>query len=153
MKQGSRSGSDDSFTRFVIDQLEGFGRVEARRLFGGRGLYWKDQIFGIIHRGRLYFRASEAGSVRLAALGSRPFEPMPGFVMKGYWEIPAPILEDRDEAVAWAREGWGVPRSKAKAATRSVAAAKAKAGAAKRTAAKAKAGSPPSTKRPSRSRP
>ena len=38
MKQGSRSGSDDSFTGFVIDQLEGFGRVEARRLFGGRGL-------------------------------------------------------------------------------------------------------------------
>ncbi len=53
--------------------------------------------------------------MRLAALGSRPFEPKPGFVMKGYWEIPAPILEDGDEVVAWAREGWALPRSKAKA--------------------------------------
>jgi DNA transformation protein len=151
MKQ-SRSGSDDSFTEFVIDQLAGFGMVEARKLFGGRGLYWKDQIFGLIHRGRLYLRASEAGSVQLAALGSRPFEPMPGFVMRGYWEIPAPILEDGDEVAAWAREGWALPRSKAKAATRSAAASKTKAGARTKTAAKAKAGSTSSTKRVSRSR-
>ena len=115
MKPGSRSGPDDSFTEFVIDQLASVGTVEARKLFGGRGLYWKDQIFGLIHRGRLYVRASEAGSVRLAALGSTPFEPKPGHVMKGYWEIPAPVLDDSDEVLAWAREAWALPRSKAKA--------------------------------------
>jgi DNA transformation protein len=133
MKQGSRPGPDDSFTEFVIDQLAGLGTVEARRLFGGRGLYWKDRIFGLIHRGRLFLRASEAGSVRLSALGSRPFEPKPGFVMKGYWEIPAPILEDGDEVVAWAREGWALRRSKAKAGARTKAAARAKAGSAAST--------------------
>ena len=140
MKPGSRSGPDDSFTEFVIDQLAGLGTVEARKLFGGRGLYWKDQIFGLIHRGRLFLRASEAGSVRLAALGSRPFEPKPGFVMKGYWEIPAPILEDGDEVAAWAREGWALPRPMAKA------------GAGTKTAAKAKARSASSSRRTSRSR-
>jgi DNA transformation protein and related proteins len=152
MKQGSRSGSDDSFTEFVIDQLAGLGTVEVLKLFGGRGLYWKDQIFGLIHRGRLFLRASEAGSVRLVALGSRRFEPKPGFVMKGYWEIPAPILEDADQVAAWAREGWALPRSKAKAAIRSAGAAEAKAGPRTKTAAKAKAGSASSTKLTARSR-
>jgi TfoX/Sxy family transcriptional regulator of competence genes len=32
--------------------------------------------------------------------------------MKGYWEVPAEILEDVDEAEAWAREAWSLPRPK-----------------------------------------
>ena len=38
----------DSFTAFVIDQLHRLGVVEARAMFGGKGLYWKEQIFGLI---------------------------------------------------------------------------------------------------------
>lgn len=59
MKAKQRKPADDSFTAFVIDQLTSLGTVEARSMFGGKGLYWKDQIFGLIDEGRLYFRISE----------------------------------------------------------------------------------------------
>lgn len=81
-------------------------------MFGGKGLYWRDQIFGLIDEGRLYFRASDATARRYQALESKPFEPWPGHVMKGYYEVPANILEDSDEVVAWAREAWSLPRAR-----------------------------------------
>ena len=102
----------DSFTEFVLDQLAGLGIVEARRLFGGQGLYWKEQIFGLIDEGRVFFRVSEVTAVRYQAGGSKPFEPWPGHVMKGYYEVPASVLEDADQAVSWAREAWSLPRGK-----------------------------------------
>lgn len=108
----------DSFTSFVIDQLRALGPVEARSMFGGKGLYWKDAIFGLIDEGRLYFRASEPTAERYRTLGSTPFEPWPGHVMKGYYEVPASILEDADEAAAWAREAWLLPRAKPRRSSR-----------------------------------
>jgi len=76
-----------------------------------KGLYWKDEIFGLIDEGRLYFRASDVTAGRYQAEGSKPFEPWPGHVMKGYYEVPANVLEDADEAVAWAHEAWLLPRA------------------------------------------
>jgi DNA transformation protein len=117
---------------FVVDQLSGLGIVEARRMFGGQGLYWRDQIFGLIDEGRLYFRVSAATVAAYEEKGSQPFEPWPGHVMKGYYEVPASVLEDADLAAAWAREAWSLPRARPR---------KAKAG---------RAGPTPSKKRPLR---
>ena len=44
---------DDSFKDFVLDQLQELDSVEARRMFGGYGLYQDETFFGIIHKGRL----------------------------------------------------------------------------------------------------
>ena|SRR5687768_2001433 len=114
MKRRVGQPSEDSFTAFVIDQLRSLGVVEARAMFGGKGLYWKDQIFGLIDEGRVYFRVSDPTVSRYAAQGSNPFEPWPGHVMKGYYEVPAAVLEDPDEAAVWAREAWLLPRAKAR---------------------------------------
>jgi TfoX/Sxy family transcriptional regulator of competence genes len=114
MKGTKRKPADDSFTAFVIDQLSSLGTVEARSMFGGKGLYWKDQIFGLIDDGRLYFRVSEGTAGRYKLEGSKPFEPWPGHIMKGYYEV---FLKRR----AWAhqascrgsrsRRGWRSPQS------------------------------------------
>ena len=114
MKRKQHKAADDSFTVFVIDQLRGLGTVEPRSMFGGKGLYWKDQIFGLIDDGRLYFRVSEETAVRYETEGSKPFEPWPGHVMKGYYEVPTSVLEDAEQAVVWAREAWSLPRGKAR---------------------------------------
>jgi len=81
-----RKPSDDSFTVFVIDQLGALGAVDARSMFGGKGLYWGDQIFGLIDEGRLYFRVSEGTAGRYEVEGTKPFEPWPGHIMKGHYE-------------------------------------------------------------------
>ena len=38
---------DESFKDFVLDQLQGLEEVEARRMFGGYGLYRDETFFGI----------------------------------------------------------------------------------------------------------
>ena len=114
MKRKPHKAADDSFTVFVVDQLRGLGTVEPRSMFGGKGLYCKEQIFGLIDDGRLYFRVSEETAVRYETEGSKPFEPWPGHVMKGYYEVPTSVLEDAEQAVAWAREAWSLPRGKAR---------------------------------------
>jgi DNA transformation protein len=101
-----------TFTAFVLDQLRGLGPVEARKMFGGEGLYWNGQIFGLIDEGRLYFRVADSTLARYQAVGSKPFEPWPGHIMKGYYEVPAEVLEDLDAAAAWAREAWALPRAR-----------------------------------------
>jgi TfoX/Sxy family transcriptional regulator of competence genes len=72
-EEGRAAATDDSFTAFVIDHFPAWASSKARRMFGGRGLYWKEQIFGLIDEGRLYFRVTESSSVRYAAEGSKPF--------------------------------------------------------------------------------
>jgi DNA transformation protein len=113
-KQPKVSREPDSFTTYVLDQLSSLGSVEARRVFSGQGLYWRDQIFALIHRGRLYFRVSDETRPGYVARGSAPFEPMPGHVMAGYHEVPGTVLEDADETVAWARAAWALPRGAAR---------------------------------------
>jgi DNA transformation protein and related proteins len=114
MAQRKVAPEPDSFTTYVLDQLSGLGRVEARRVFSGQGLYWRDQIFALIHRGRLYFRVCDETKPGYLERGSVPFEPMPGHVMAVYHEVPGTVLEDADETVAWARTAWSVPRGAAR---------------------------------------
>jgi len=47
---------DESYKDFVLDQLQELAGVEARRMFGGFGLYQDELFFGILHKGRLYFK-------------------------------------------------------------------------------------------------
>jgi DNA transformation protein len=104
----------DSFTAYVLDQLSGLGKVDARRLFGGQGIYWREQIFGLIDEGRLFFRVSPQTEPAYVERGAQPFEPWPGHVSKGYYEVPSAVLEDADEAAEWARTAWSQPRGAAR---------------------------------------
>ena len=135
MAQKKAAREPDSFTTYVLDQVSGLGTVEARRLFSGHGLYWREQIFAIPHDGRVYFRVSPETRPAYVARGSVPFEPMPGHVMAGYHEVPGTVLEDADETVAWARTAWALPRG----AARKKAAKKATAGKAAKKAARKRA--------------
>ena len=114
MAQKKAARDPDSFTTYVLDQLSGLGSVEARPMFGGQGLYWHEGIFGLIDDGRLYLRVSPETTPAYVERGALPFEPWPGHVMKSYYEVPSAVLEDADEAAAWARTAWSLPR-KAKA--------------------------------------
>ena len=58
---------DESFKDFVLDQLQDLDGVDARRMFGGYGLYRDETFFGILHRGKLYFKVM---NLRLANIAS-----------------------------------------------------------------------------------
>lgn len=52
--------ADASFNEFVCEQLAGLPGIEFRRMFGGHGIYQREVFFGILHRGRLYFKTDDA---------------------------------------------------------------------------------------------
>lgn len=95
---------EDSFVAFLIDQLAHLPEIRARRMFGGHGLYMGEVFFGIVHRGRLYFRTTPETRREYRRRGSRPFRVSAKQTLRRYLEVPADVIEDRDLLGRWVRE-------------------------------------------------
>ncbi len=102
----------DNFLDFVLEQMDAFGGVRARAMFGGHGLYQREVFFGIVHKRRLYFKTDEATRPRYAARGMEAFCPKPGMTLKTYFEVPEDVLESPRELAVWASEAVQVTRRK-----------------------------------------
>ena len=91
----------DSFKDFVLDQMYELGPVNCRSMFGGFGLYWKGIFFGMIHKGRLYFKTHSSTLSDYLDRGMQPFRPNAKQTLKTYYEVPSDILEDPDQLKVW----------------------------------------------------
>lgn len=102
----------DAFRDYVVEQLAGLGGVTVKRMFGGAGLYHRGVFFAVLDDDQLFFKVDDATRPRYEAAGSGPFTPMPDreAPMRGYYEVPAAVLDDRDAIVAWAGEALEVAR-------------------------------------------
>ena len=92
----------DGFKDFVLDQLSDLHGVTCRAMFGGYGLYQHGTFFGIVHRGRLYFKTNQMTAPLYRARGMKPFAPTPTHTVKNYYAVPVEILEAPDDLNAWA---------------------------------------------------
>jgi len=92
---------NDSFKDFVLDQLDGLRGVTCRSMFGGYGLYRGDVFFGIIHKGRLYFKTNETNRTAYRERGMKPFRPNQKQTLKTYYEVPIDVMEDAEQLCQW----------------------------------------------------
>ncbi|MDX2060008.1 MAG: TfoX/Sxy family protein [Gemmatimonadales bacterium] len=125
-----------SFKSFVVEQLGGERLIQARSMFGGIGLRVGELFFGLIDDDTLYFKVDDTTRPDYERLGSRAFDPFKnGQVMRGYYEVPGEVIDDRDLLVEWRDGAVGVARAarigKKKASGKPMAAKKPRAGAAK----------------------
>jgi DNA transformation protein and related proteins len=93
------------FCRYVLEQLDGLGRVKSRRMFGALGLYCDGTFFGLIASDVLYFRVGDSnrGDYEARRMGRfRPYRDRPHLSMN-YCEVPGDVLEDAEECILWAR--------------------------------------------------
>ncbi len=99
--------SDDYLT-YVLDQLGGVGVVQARRMFGGAGIYCRGVMFALVADDVLYLKIDDSSRADFEDLGAEPFRPYPekggNAVEMSYYEAPADILEDRDLLASWAQK-------------------------------------------------
>lgn len=95
--------ADTTFLDYVLEQLAEAKGLRARRMFGGYGLYIGDAFFGIVHKGSLYLRTDEASRAAFIKAGSRPFNPKGKVELHRYYEVPAQVVEDAEELLAWAK--------------------------------------------------
>jgi len=94
----------DSLKDFVLDQLRELRGLDCRGMFGGFGLYAGEKFFGIIFQGRLFFKTSEVTREAYRARGMKHFQPNAKQQLTSYYEVPADVIEDATELIAWARE-------------------------------------------------
>ena len=90
----------------LLDLLEGTawaGRVRARRMFGGHGLYCDERMCGLIANDVLYLKTDDGNRARFVERELEPFI----YVKRGtpmalsYWQAPAEALEDGTELAEW----------------------------------------------------
>lgn len=96
------------FSDNLHEVFERFGRIAVRRMFGGHGVFHEGRMFGLVAQERLYLKADAQSVPLFAALHLPAFEYLrKGSVARlGYYEAPAEVFEDRDEAARWARIAW-----------------------------------------------
>jgi DNA transformation protein and related proteins len=94
---------DESFKDFILDQLRGLTDVEARRMFGSHALYQDETCFGVVSKGRLYFKIDESTIGEYRRRKMKPFRPNGKQTIKSYYQVPVEILEDADELCVWAK--------------------------------------------------
>ena len=95
---------DESFKDFILDQLSEIDSVEARRMFGGYGLYQDDTFFGIVHRGKLFFKVDDDTVGEYRKRKMKPFRPNGKQTLKSYYQVPVEIIEDADALWQWAEQ-------------------------------------------------
>lgn len=99
------------FREHVADLFAAFGEVRIKLMFGGAGVYYKDQMFALIADERIYLKVDDDTKNAFAAEGSEPFkfENKHGEILAmSYWEIPPRLLDDPDELAKWARRAYEV---------------------------------------------
>lgn len=99
---------DTGFVAHVLDLLEPWARVDARRMFGGYGLYREGLMFALVADDTLYLKVDEGnrGAFVEAGMGPFTYEGRSRQVALPYWETPPDALDDGSELIALARDAF-----------------------------------------------
>ena len=118
---------DASLVEFLLDQLSTLEGVDAKRMFGGHGLYLDGEFYGMVWQGRAWFRTDDRSRAEYQALGAVPIPIGDDFGGNVYWSVPVDVLEDAPLLAAWARAAAATPRPAAQRKARKAAGKRAKA--------------------------
>ena len=106
------------FLEYVLSEvLADVDGISSRAMFGGYGIYKDGVIFAIIADEQLYFKVDESNRGDYEQYGSHPFVYSQGKTKSttmSYWELPADIMEDRDEIAKWIDKSYAVSLSQKK---------------------------------------
>ncbi len=96
------------FVASLHETFERLGRIEARRMFGGYGIYHEGRMIALVAKDTLYLKTDAESAALFDRLQLPPFEyTRNGKTMPmSYRLAPAEIFEDRDEAARWGRLAW-----------------------------------------------
>ena len=96
---------EQEFASHVIDLLAPFGPCQARRMFGGHGIFHQGQMFGLIADGSLYLKADEQSRALFLDSGSEAFtyQKKDREFQLSYYLAPEEFFENGDDTLRWAR--------------------------------------------------
>lgn len=97
------------YMEFLEEQLAPMGNVRSRSFFGGAGVYVDGVMIGMVMADKLYFKVDAECRERFEEAGLEPFtyQKKSGTVgVLAFFEAPESALDDQDEMLDWAREGY-----------------------------------------------
>jgi len=92
----------EGFKDFGVDQFSGLPGLTCRTVFGRYVRYRRETFFGLLQRGRLYFKTDLTTAPRYRDRDMKPFKPTSAQPLKHYDEVPVEVLEASDDLTAWA---------------------------------------------------
>ena len=98
------------FVDYLHEVFAEFGKTNARKMFGGYGVYYDGLMFGLVASDQLYLKVDDTNREDFEALGLNPFEyNKQGKLMKmSYYLAPEVIYDDPDVAAQWAHKSWDI---------------------------------------------
>src|SRR5262245_35883346 len=97
---------------FVLELVAGFGKVEARKMFGGAALYRGGVGFGILDNDTFFLKGDGAFGADMKKQGAKPWSysvKKDGTIRDyAYWSLPDTALDDPDEATSLARRSYQI---------------------------------------------
>lgn len=96
--------NSSSFVVHALDLMEGFGAVEAKRMFGGHGLYTRGVMFGLLDDDELFLKTDEQSRPTFRAAGCRPwiYAGRKGDQETSYFRPPEDAHESPEAMRPWA---------------------------------------------------
>jgi len=102
-----------NYCDYVLQQLAGLGRIVAKRMFGGMGLYHNDVFFAVLDNDQLFFKVDDSSRQDYLTAGMLPFQPTKdGASSKTYYRVPEQVLEDETRLQEWARKALTAAKTK-----------------------------------------
>ena len=96
---------DTSEIDHLLELLEPFGPLTARRMFGGWGIYAAGPMVAIVIDGELLLKTDPATRAVFEHAGCRPFvyRARGREVPMSYWSVPEAALDSAEAMQPWAR--------------------------------------------------
>jgi len=97
------SSEDKEFAQYVVDLMQSIGPVNAKRMFGGYGVFLDGLMFALIADGLLYFKVDKENQSQFIENDLPPFT----YFKKdkeckmSYYLSPEDALEDADIMNTW----------------------------------------------------
>ena len=104
--------TDREFVEYLLELMRTLGPVQARRMFGGHGLFIDGLMFALVADATLYLKVDAQTQARYTDLGLVPFT----YLRSGkrcalrYYQPPETVLEDQQQMLARQTEVWAVGR-------------------------------------------
>lgn len=92
---------NENYLNFVLDQLSEIQNFTFKKMFGGVGFFREGKMFGAIMGGTFRLKADDQTKTDFEAHGMEAYHNKGKGKGMPYWEVPAEIMEDKDQLKVW----------------------------------------------------
>jgi DNA transformation protein len=96
---------DETFTEFILEQLDGLGDFESKRMFGGTAVLRNGAAFGKIRHDKFWLKVDDSNREDFERKGMKQYTYGKDHSRKlSFYETPVGVIENRDKLTELAKK-------------------------------------------------